>query len=69
MICSQYFHNTFTKILSDKLLLVVIGGQKSNLSCEIQIRTNNNLPPMIYCENVVDLAFLYFDSFTTNSKW
>ena len=64
MICSQYFHNTFTKILSDKLLLVVIGGQKSNLSCEIQIRTNNNLPPMIYCENVVDLELLYFDSFT-----
>ena len=52
------------QILSGRLLLVVIGGQKSNLSCEIQIRTNNNLPPMICCENVVDLALLYFDSLT-----
>ena len=63
-----YVHNIFItlslQILSGKLLLVVIAGQKSNLSCEIQIRTNNNLLPMICCENVVDLTLLYFDSLT-----
>ena len=63
-----YVHNIFItlslQILSGKLLLVVIAGQKSNLSCEIQIKTNNNLLTMICCENVVDLTLLYFDSLT-----
>ena len=66
MLQTQHFSTSIAsqQIISGKLLLVVIGGQKSNLSCEIEIRTNNNLLPMIYCENVVDLTLLYYDSFT-----
>ena len=44
--------------------MVVIGGQKSNLSCETQIRNNNNLPHINCYENVMDQALLYYDSFT-----
>ena len=54
-----YIHNIFIifseQILSGKLLLVVMGGQKSNLSCKIQIRTNDNLALMIYCEIILKM--------------
>jgi len=43
------------QILSGRLLLVVMGRKKSNLSYEIQIRTNNNLPHMICYESVVKM--------------
>ena len=42
---TQYF---LQQIFSDKLLLIVIDGQKNN----------NNLPPKIYWENVLDVTFL-----------
>ena len=43
------------KILSSVLLLVVTGEQERNFSDEIQIKTSNNLPTMIFCENVVKI--------------
>ena len=47
-----YIHNIFTifseQILSGKLLLVVMDGQKSNLNYNIQIRINDNLAPICY---------------------
>ena len=43
------------KILSSVLLLVVTGEQEQNFSDEIQIKTSNNLPTMIFCENVVKI--------------
>ena len=33
-----------------------MGEQKSNLNCKIQIRTNDNLTLMIYCENIINIA-------------
>ena len=63
-----YIHNIFItllkQILTGRLLIVVIGGQKSNLNCETQIRNNNNLPHINCYENVMDQALLYYDSFT-----
>ena len=44
------------QILSDRLLLVIISGQKCTFKLWIQIRTNNNLPHMICCENNVDVT-------------
>ena len=44
-----YVHNIFTilsqQIINDKLLLVVMGGQKSNLSCKFKLESiiNNHL--------------------------
>ena len=38
MLFPQYFHNTFTTILSDKLLLVVIDEQKNNLSNKFKLK-------------------------------
>ena len=43
------------KILSSVLLLVVTGEQERNFSDEIQIKTSNNLPTMIFCKNVVKI--------------
>ena len=43
------------KILSSVLLLVVTGEQERNFSDEIQIKMSNNLPTMIFCENVVKI--------------
>ena len=44
-----YVHNIFTilsqQIINDKLLLVVMGGEKSNLSCKFKLESiiNNHL--------------------------
>ena len=47
---------TFSQqILIDRLLQVIIGRQKCNFSGRVQIKTNNNFPPMIYCESVVKM--------------
>ena len=40
------------------LLLAVTGEQKSKFKLWIQIRTNDNLSPMIYCENAADITLL-----------
>ena len=62
------------QIISGRLLVVVIGGQKSNLNCEFKLKpittffflffffekkTNSYLSPMIYCENGMDVTTLY----------
>ena len=50
-----YIHNILTtlsqQILSNRLLLAVIGEQKSNLSGELKFE-RNNLPLMICCESI-----------------
>ena len=45
------------QILNGKLLLVIIGRQKINFSCEFKLQSNN-LRPRICCKNVVDVTFL-----------
>ena len=46
------------QILYGILLLVVTSGKKKKFKLWIQIRTNNNLLPMICYENVVDVSLL-----------
>ena len=55
MLCPQHFYNTFTtnlklsqQILNGRLLLIVMGCQKSNLSCEFILK-----PIVTYCLWVV----------------
>ena len=45
------------QILNGKLLLVIIGRQKINFSCEFKLQSNN-LTPRICCKNVIDVTFL-----------
>ena len=44
-------------ILNDWLLLVVTNWEKNNLSCgfKLELISNNNLPSIICCENVVKM--------------
>ena len=60
----QYFYYIFT---TNHRWLVVID---SNLNLPLRLLffpNNNNLPPMIYCENVVNIAFFFF--FLVEEKW
>ena len=52
MLCLQHF---LLQILSDKLLLVIIGWPKNNLSDEFKLElvTTNNLIPRICCESCI----------------
>ena len=58
-----YIHNILTtlsqQILSNRLLLAVIGEQKSNLSGELKFESNN-LPLMICCESIVKILLIPF---------
>ena len=54
MLCLQYFHNKF-------YVMVVISCYKwvkKYFKLWIQIRTNNNLLHVIYCENIIDVTLL-----------
>ena len=66
------------QIISGRLLVVVIGGQKSNLNCEFKLKpittffflffffekkTNNYLSPMICCKNGMDIATIYIHEY------
>ena len=55
-----YVHNIFTtlskQILGGRLLWAVTDGQGSNFSGEFKLKTCNNLPFRICCENIVDVA-------------
>ena len=43
MLHLKYFYNTFTIILSDKLLLTVINGHKSHFNDGFKLELNKNL--------------------------
>ena len=40
------------------LLLAVTGEQKSKFKLWIQIRTNNNLSPMICCKSIMKMLWM-----------
>ena len=55
-IMSQYFYNISQKILNDRLLLAITSKKKKKIKWQVQIKTNNNLPPKIYCENIMNIT-------------
>ena len=53
---AQYFHNIYIflqQIVSDRFILAVISGKHNNFNDTVKTKINNNLPPNIYCENIV----------------
>ena len=57
------------QILSNRLLLSIIGRQKNNFSGILKIRNNNNLSLMINCENVVDVTLLLINYLSSKVFW
>ena len=47
------------QILCNRLLFVIIGGEKNNFNYEFKLKTRNNLPTKIYWKNIVDVALLF----------
>lgn len=59
---------TFSQqLLCDKLLLAVTNEQKSNFTDEFNLKTYNNLPTMIYFENIVCESLLFLE--ITLGRW
>ena len=54
-----YVHNIFTilsqQIINDKLLLVVMGGEKSNLSCKFKLEPIKIYHLWFFCKNIIKI--------------
>ena len=61
MLCPQYFHNILQQILWQVVTcwLTITSGQKNNFSNKFKLKTCNNLPTWICCENVVNVTLLF----------